>query len=106
MKGYDMSEHWRLVGIDGCERITGTFWVTRPESDNDTIWVKAVDVTVWSEGRHHGRVLYSGDLAASVKNGAVDLRRRLIRDDKLDDVEEVWDDMLAAIAAVAAEVQP
>ncbi len=101
-----MSEHWRLVGIDGCPRISGTFWVTRPETDEDTIWVKSVDVTVWSEGRHHGRILYSGDLAASVKGGVVDLRRHMLRADKLADVEEVWDDMLAVIAAVAAEVRP
>ena len=70
--GHDMSRYWRLVNNDG-GLVTGTWWVTRPDDKRGgEQHVKPIDVTMWSEGRHHGLTLHSEDFTAFVKDGEVE----------------------------------
>lgn len=98
----DMSEHWRLVSVSS-HRVSGTFWVSRRgERPTDRASVATVDVTVWNEGRHWGRVLTTKDLLAWINDDdTVDLPKHMIRADVRADVEDAWDEMLAAIKAAA-----
>lgn len=100
----DMSKFWRLVCVSR-SRVSGTFWVSRRgDRPTDRTSVSTVDVVVWDEGRHWGRTLTTKDLTAWVNDdGTVDLPKHMIREDVRDDVEDAWDEMLAAIK-VAAEV--
>lgn len=100
----DMSKFWRLVSVNS-PRISGTFWVCRRgDRPSDQTSVQSVEVTVWHEDRHYGRSLGSKDLLAWIENdGTVKLPKHMIRSDVLPDVEDAWDEMLAAIKA-AAEV--
>lgn len=68
--GHDMSRYWRLVSNDG-GLITGTWWVTRPDKRGEQ-HVKPIDVTMWSEGRHHGLTLNSDNFTAFVKGSDVE----------------------------------
>src|SRR5690606_12561987 len=62
MRSYDMSEHWKLVSVDG-GLVTGTVWVTRKH-------VRPVDVTVWDgPERHSGRIVYSDGFTAFIEDG-------------------------------------
>ena len=100
-RAYDMSQHWRLVNVEG-KPISGTFWVdVEPGKDGRRI-VRAVDVVVWHEEAAFGRVLSSKDLTAWVKGDEVDLSKHMIRSDVLADVEAHWDAMLDALRQVAA----
>jgi hypothetical protein len=93
-----MSQYQRVIGVsDG--RITGTFHVIGLDRDRET-WVTAHDVVIYDEGHRFGRVFYSDDLKGSVKDGIAELSKHMITSDKLADVEEVWDDMLAVLVAV------
>jgi hypothetical protein len=103
MKVYDMSRYQRIVGVES-DRISGKFYILR--SDEESAWVHSLDVTVWGdETRRFGRLLYSGDLSAQVKGGAARLSKHMVASDKLADVEDVWDEMLTVLVAVA-EVFP
>lgn len=98
MKTYDMSKYQRIIGVDE-GRITGTFYAIGLEPDRD-VWVKPVDVVIWDEGHHSGRVLYSGDLSASVRDGVAKLSKHMVKTSLLPDVEEVWDEMLQVLVSV------
>lgn len=95
-RAYDMGEHWRLVGVEG-GRVTGTFWVSLPTDRYGAI-VRPVDVTVWFDEQHTGgRILYSGDLSATVRDGDIDLSEHRIDERKRADVLDAMDAMHTAI---------
>ena len=100
LKGHDLGKYQRLIFVEG-ERVRGTFHVLLgfgPGSQR--VWVKPFDVTVYADEAHTwGRMLYSQDLTASVEDGEVQLKEHTINSDLLDTVRDVWDEMLAAIAA-------
>lgn len=94
----DMSEHWRLINAEGQSdtyRVHGVWWVSEAN-------IKPVDVTIWSRRGNYGRVFYSGDLTAFIRDGVVDLPKHMVRSDKLADAEDAWDLLLAVIGAAAA----
>ena len=97
-KAYDMSEFWRIISNDG-DRIRGDWKVARPKSGN--AWINAIDVVIWNEGHSSGRILHFGDLTAEYRDGEVSLAKHMIAINKLADVEDVWDEMLETIKAVA-----
>jgi hypothetical protein len=100
VKGYDRGRSFRLVLVEG-PRVRGTFAVLKP-SHGDA-WVTAHDVTVYhDEDRRSGRVLYSNDLTGSVTDGVAELSEHMVAENKLADVQEVWDEMLRALV-VAVE---
>ena len=101
IKGYDRSNTNRLVSVEG-PRVRGTFSVLKAYPDREA-WVTAHDVTVyWDDERSSGRILYSKDLTGSVKDGVARLEKHSVASNKLADVEQVWDEMLAALV-VAVE---
>lgn len=103
-KAYDMSQHWRLVNVEG-KPISGTFWVdVKPDKDGRRI-VRTVDVVVWHEEAKFGRALNSRDLTAWVKGDEVSLSKHMIRSDALADVAAHWDAMLSALRQVAAVME-
>lgn len=67
---HDMSHYWRLVSNEG-GLITGTWWVTRPDNRGEQ-HVTPIDVTIWSEGRHHGLLLKPDDLTVFLEDGVVE----------------------------------
>lgn len=99
--GYDMSKYWRLVATDG-GLVTGTWWVQAPHHGSQN--VTPVDVTVWVEGRHWGRSLYTRDLTASVEDGQVEIPEHMIRAETRDHVLEHIDHVKAAVLAAVAAV--
>jgi hypothetical protein len=101
MSAYDMSRYQRIIAVDS-GRITGKFEVTARDRESEA-WATAIEVTVWDENRYSGRMLYSNDLTGSVKDGVAKLSKHMVGSNKLADVEEVWDEMLAALVAVVAE---
>ena len=103
----DMSKFWRLVSVTR-PRVSGAFWVARRgDRPTDRASVATVEVTVWNEGRQWGRVLTTKDLTAWINDdGTVDLPKHMIRSDVRDDVEDAWDEMLAAIKAAAEAGDP
>ena len=98
MRAYDYSAHKRVVIVEG-ERVRGELVVLLGKRT----WVRPLEVTIWDEGRHSGRVIYSNAFSASVEGGECDLPEHMIRSDGRDDVLEVLDEMKSAcVAAVAA----
>lgn len=97
-RAYDMSKYQRVIGFDG-DRISGTFHVLASSGDSEA-WVKPIDMQIWDEGHHSGRILYSNDLTASVLDGEADLREHMIASNKLADVQAVWDEMKAALVTI------
>lgn len=99
MQAYDMTRYQRIIGVsDG--RITGSFHVNGTD-DRREVWITAHDVVIYDEGHHYGRVFYSNDLTGSVKDGVAKLSKHMVASNKLAEVEDVWDDMLAVLVAVA-----
>lgn len=101
--GHDMSRYWRLVSNDG-GLVTGTWWVTRPDDRRGgEQHVKPIDVTVWSEGRHHGVTLHSEDFTAFVKGGEVEPISIHARHSHVEhEANERLDEITAVVVAVAA----
>lgn len=100
IKGYDRGKGFRLVLVEG-PRVHGTFAVLKAYPDREA-WVTAHDVTVyWDDERRSGRILYSNDLTGSVKDGVAQLEKHSVASNKLADVEQVWDEMLAALVVAA-----
>lgn len=100
-RAYDMSEHQRIYTVES-DNITGLFTALGNKPDRN-IWISTLDATIWFNNRQWGRVYYSNDLKASVKDGEVDLPKHMISSDLLAEVEDVWDEMCEVIAAVAAK---
>jgi hypothetical protein len=101
MRAFDMSRYQRVIAVDA-GRITGSFHVSGHSRERAS-WVTAHDVTVWDEGHNGGRLYYSNDLTGSVEHGVATLSKHMVSSDRLAEVEEVWDDMLAVLVAVVAE---
>lgn len=102
IQAYDLGRFQRIVQVDG-SRIRGKFQVLSARDDRDEAWVSAIDVTVYADDdRSWGRVFYSNDLTGSVKDGVAQLSKHMVASNKLHDVEDVWDEMLAVLAAAAA----
>lgn len=99
-KGYDMSNHWRLVSNDG-GLVTGTWWVTRPDSRGEQ-HVKPIDVTMWSEGRHSGLTLKSDDFTAFVKGGTVEPIQVRARHKHVEQEARARRDEIASVVLAAA----
>lgn len=97
---YDMTRFQRIIGVDG-GRVTGLFHVLSTHVGD--YHVQPIDVTVWDsdDGDHtSGRVLYSGDLTAFVKDGVVDIPPHLVSSAKHDDVLGAMGAMESAVLAV------
>lgn len=90
----DYSEHKRVVIVE-CKRISGEVVVLM----GDKAWVKPLDLTIWDEGRHSGRVLYSNGFTASVEAGICFLPVHMISETVRYDVLDVMDEMKAACVA-------
>lgn len=101
MRAFDMSRYQRVIAVDE-GRIRGTFHVSGSDQAKTT-WVKAHDVVIWDEGHRAGRVFYSNDLAGSVTGGNAELSKHMVNPRLLPDVEDVWEEMLAVLAAVVEE---
>jgi hypothetical protein len=101
MRAFDMSRFERVIAVES-ERISGSFVVLGGDRLKET-WVTAHDVVIWDEGHNSGRVFHSDDLKGSVRDGKANLSRRMVASDRLADVEEVWDEMLAILVAVVDE---
>jgi hypothetical protein len=102
--GHDMSHFWRLVSNDG-GLVTGTWWVTRPDKHGKQ-HVQPIDVTMWSEGRHHGFMLHLNDFTAFIEAGEVTkpIRVRSRHSHIEAEANERLDEITAAVRAVAASV--
>jgi len=102
MKAYSMDRFWRIVGVDG-GRVTGTFVAVIPAGRlDDRTMVTPLDVTVWHDDEHtSGRILYGKDFVAWVDGENVNMPKHMIASNKLADVEDAWEPMLAALRAVA-----
>ena len=103
-KGYDMSEHWRLVSVDGGP-LTGTFWVTRA-TDRWPARVTSIDATLWDRTADYGFVYGPRDLSADVVNGQAELDVRTVPERRRALVEDYLDEVRAALAAAAAIAWP
>ena len=102
-KGHDMTHFWRLVSNDG-GLVTGTWWVTRPD-EHGKQHVQPIDVTMWSEGRHHGFTLHLNDFTAFIKGGEVEPIRVRSRHSHIEsEANARLDEITAAARAVAASV--
>lgn len=100
IKGHDMSRYWRLVSNEG-GLITGTWWVTRPDRRGEQ-HVEPIDVVMWSEGRHHGLSLRSGDFTAFVKDGEVEPIQVRARHAHVETEANARLDEIAAVVRVVA----
>jgi hypothetical protein len=101
--GHDMSRFWRLVNNDG-GLITGTWWVTRPDDRKGEQHIKPVDVTMWSEGRHHGLHLDDA-FTAFVANGEVKpIQVRSRHEHVQNEAEHRLSEIESVVLAVAAAV--
>lgn len=98
-KGHDMSQHWRLVSVDGGP-VTGTFWVSKPDHRRQI--VKAIDVSVWFDDHTWGR--HFTDMTALIKAGEVDILDRTIDERVRADVLTQLDALKAAVLAAATAV--
>lgn len=101
-RAYDMSRYQRLIAVEN-GRVTGTFkasWSLRHRPEE--VLIHPVDVTVWDEHRHSGRVLHSGDdLTAWVRSGEVEIPEHMIREAVKFDVLDAIDEMKLALRLVA-----
>ena len=97
-----MDRFWRIVGVDG-GRVTGEFVVVLPTGSRDSrVMVLPLNVRVHHDDEHtSARILYSPDFTAWVLGDDVDLPKHMIDSNKLADVEDAWEPMLAALRAVA-----
>lgn len=97
---HDMSRYWRIFTYQH-GRVNGTFVV---KAGKDGVHnVSPFEVTVYADDAHTwGRVLYSKDLTAFYRDGAVDVPKHMIREEVRYDVEDAWDDMIAALTACIA----
>lgn len=96
-QAHDMSAYWRLFTYQH-GRINGTFVVHAGKDGPHN--VNPYDVTVYAdEARTWGRVLYSKDFTAFVRDGEIEIPKHMIREDIRHDVEDAWGDMLTAIRA-------
>ena len=102
---HDMSRFWRLFTYQH-GRVNGTFVVHAGKGV--VHHVKPYELTIYADEAHSwGRVLYSQDLTAYIRDGSVTIPKHMIREDKLYDIEGAWDEVIAAIeACVAAFPQP
>lgn len=91
MTATDYSKHKRVVLIEQ-GRIRGELVVLMGQK----AWVSPLDMTIWDEGRHAGRVIYSNGFTASVTDGVCELPEHMIRSDVRDEVLDVLDEMKAA----------
>lgn len=65
MKAFSLAKYHHVVGTDG--RITGNWMVLLPVREDCTdCWVTPIDVTIWDEGHHGGRVIHSDAFTARV----------------------------------------
>lgn len=103
-QAHDMSRFWRLFTYQH-GRINGTFVV---HSGKDGVHhVKPYEVTVYADEAHTwGRSLYSRDMTAFVKNGALSIPKHMIREAVLPEIEDAWDEMIAAIQACIEAFPP
>ena len=94
----DMSQHWRIIdatGSDDSHRIYGKWWVSNTN-------IVAIDVCIWDKELNWGRVFYSRDLTAFVRDRRrVELPKHMIASDRLAEAEDAWDLLMAVIQAVA-----
>ena len=94
----DMSQHWRIIdatGSDDSHRIHGKWWVSIAS-------IVAIDVCIWDKELNRGRVFYSRDLTAFVRDRRrVELPKHMIASDRLAEAEDAWDLLMAVIQAVA-----
>ena len=104
-QAHDMSRFWRLFTYQH-GRVNGTFVVMAGKDGVHN--VKPFEVTIYADEDHSwGRVLYSQDLTAFYRDGAVDVPRHMIREAVRFDIEDAWGDVLAAIeACIAAFPEP
>lgn len=104
---YDMSEHQRVIATDG--RISGTWVVLKASSkagrEREFI-VKPNDVTIYDETRTYGRVMYTPDLTAWVRDGVVEIPRHMVSDGVAAEVEEVRDELVELLQHIAAAFAP
>ena len=98
---HDMSQHWRLVSAEAANdthRVSGTWWATRE-------YIKAVDVTIWSNEMRCGWVFYSNSLTAFIEtDGSVCIPKHMVRgttDAHQFAAEEAWELLLSVVQAVA-----
>ncbi len=100
-KAYDLGRFQRIVGVEG-PMVHGNFTALSTRDGSDTI-VQPLEVTIYHDESHHsGRILTFGELTAWVHpDGSVDMSKHSIREDKLAEVESVWDEMVAAVRLVA-----
>lgn len=93
----DYSNHKRVVIIEH-GRVRGEVIVLQAKR----AWVNPLDLVIWDEARHSGRVLNSTAFNASVEDGVCNLPEHMIREDVRADVLEVIAQVKeACVAAVA-----
>lgn len=96
-QAHDMSRFWRLFTYQH-GRVNGTFVVHAGKEGVHN--VKPYEVTVYADEAHSwGRVLYSKDLTAFIRDGAVDIPKHMIAEAVRHDVQDAWGDVIAAIEA-------
>lgn len=99
-QAYDMSQYWRIFSYQH-GRVDGTFVVYTSKAGPHN--VRPYEVVILPDETYMGgRILYGPDFTAFVKDGTVSIPKHMIRESVLPDVEDAWDDMIAAIEACVA----
>jgi hypothetical protein len=103
-QAHDMSAYWRIFTYQH-GRINGTFVVHAGKERVHN--VKPYEATVYADETHSwGRVLHVNDLTAFVRDGGVDIPKHMIREEVRYDVEDAWDDLIAAMTACVEAFGP
>lgn len=103
-KGHDMSRFWRLVSNEN-GGITGTWWVTRPNSRGDQ-HVRPVDAVMWDEDRRSGLTLHMDDFTVFINGGVVEPIRVRSRHAHVEaEAKDRLDEIAAVVLVVAAAVE-
>jgi len=100
VRAYDMSRFQRIISTDG-GRIRGSFRALTTGKHGDEVLIWPIEVTVEFDGGTWGQMLYSHDMTATVRGQEVDIPKHMIAERKLATIEDAWDDMTAALLAVA-----
>lgn len=103
-KAYDLGRFQRIVGVEG-PRVRGNF-IALATADGQTIHVSPIEVKIWDEGHHSGRIIRPDDMTAFVKpDGEVDIPKHMLRENTRYDIEDAWDEMVSAVRLVAQAAQ-
>lgn len=104
VKAYDMGQFQRLVSVES-ERVSGMFRVLSLKNERQESLVWPIDLTLWmgpeGDRRYWGRTYGPSDFDAKVKAGSVEIDPRRVPKNKRAEVEEVIEELKAAILAAS-----